>query len=84
VLKDEVYRQHEFNRKNQVEFMGMKIYLVTAEDLIISKIIWIQELQSGIQKQDIKVLCKTAGLDWSYIKYWISMLNLDTFDLIEP
>ena len=83
VLKDELYRQHEFHRRIQVDFMGMEIFLVTAEDLIISKIIWIQQLQSGIQKEDIRALCKSTDLDWSYIKYWISMLNLDTFELIE-
>jgi hypothetical protein len=83
ILKDEVYRQQEFSRKKEVDFMGMKIYLVTAEDLIISKIIWIQQLQSGLQKEDIKALCKGADLDWAYIKYWISTLNLNTFALIE-
>lgn len=61
--------------------MDMKIYVVTVEDLLISKIIWIQELQSGIQRADITALCSLEGLDWKYINYWISLLKLNTFDL---
>jgi hypothetical protein len=38
--------------------MGMKICIVTAKDLILSKIIWIQELQIGIQKEDIRTLAR--------------------------
>jgi hypothetical protein len=35
VLKNEIYRQEEFQRRRQVDFMNMKIYLVSAEDLLI-------------------------------------------------
>jgi len=83
LLKNEIYRQEEFQRRKQVDFMNMKIYLVSAEDLLISKIIWIQQLQSDIQKEDIKAIGSTKGLDWSYIHHWISSLKLDTFDLIK-
>lgn len=81
VLRNDPFRQEEFKRRKQVDFMNMKIYIVSAEDLLISKIIWIQELQNEIQKADIKELGKAAGLDWTYIKYWISSLKLDTFGL---
>jgi hypothetical protein len=83
VLKTEKYRQEEFHRRKLVDFMDMKIYLVSAEDLLISKIAWIQQLQSDIQKEDIKAISKTTGLDWPYINYWISSLKLNTFDLIQ-
>jgi len=83
VLKNEKYRQEEFLRRKQVDFMDMKICVVSAEDLLISKIIWIQQLQSEIQKTDIKELGKITGLDWPYINYWVSSLKLNTFDLIK-
>src|SRR5882757_11149317 len=56
ILKDEPYRQEEFRRRRQIEFLDMKIYLVSPEDLLLSKIIWIQELQSSLQAEDIKTL----------------------------
>jgi len=83
VLKNETYRQEEFQRRKQVDFMNMKLFLVSAEDLLISKIIWIQQLQSNIQKEDIKAISNTTGLDWPYINHWISSLKLNTFGLIK-
>jgi Nucleotidyltransferase of unknown function (DUF6036) len=83
VLKNETYRQEEFQRRKQVDFMNMKIYVVSAEDLLISKIIWIQQLQSDIQKEDIREIGKATGLDWPYINHWISLLKLNTFGLIK-
>jgi hypothetical protein len=82
VLRKEPFRQEEFKRRKEVAFMNMKIHIVSAEDLLISKIIWIQELQSDIQKTDIKELGKMTGLDRTYINYWISSLKLNTFGLI--
>src|SRR5438309_9973496 len=45
VLKSEPFRQNEFTRRIPMEFFGRTIYVVSPEDLIISKLIWIQELQ---------------------------------------
>src|SRR5688572_26814103 len=49
ILKDEPYRQEEFARRKKIDFLNMEIYIVSAEDLLISKLIWIQELQSAVQ-----------------------------------
>ena len=83
VLRSDQFRQEEFRRRKQVDFMNLKISVVTAEDLLISKLIWIQQLQSDIQKADIKELCKSPGLDLTYINYWISSLKLNTFGLLD-
>jgi hypothetical protein len=83
ILKDEPYRQEEFRRRRQIEFLDMKIYLVSPEDLLLSKIIWIQQLQSSLQAEDIKILSHVDHLDWNYIHHWIDILKLNTFDLIK-
>jgi hypothetical protein len=83
ILKDEPFRQEEFSRKKQIDFLDMKVYFVSPEDLILAKLIWIQELQSPLQKEDIRLLSRLKGLDWSYIGNWIIKLNLRTFDLID-
>ena len=61
----------------------MKIYLVSPEDLIISKIIWIQQIQSNLQIDDINALTKIKNLDGHYIHRWIAALKLNTFDIIK-
>ena len=57
------------------DFLDMKIYLVSPEDLLISKLIWIQELQSSVQADDIKLLSTMNSLDWRYIISGYPLLN---------
>jgi hypothetical protein len=83
VLKNEIYRQTEFNRKNKIEYLGKDIFIVSCEDLLLSKLLWIQTIQSNIQMEDIKLLAEVKDLDWTYIKYWISTLKISTFNLIK-
>jgi len=82
ILKNEPFRQTEFSRKIEIEFEGMKVFVVSPEDLLLAKLIWIQDLQSTIQMEDIKILSQKKELDWSYIHSWISLLGLNTFDLL--
>ena len=83
ILKNEDFRQLEFKRRVKMEYFDKTIYLVSVEDLLLSKLIWIQELQSGVQMEDIKNLSQLETLDWNYINEWIKKLNLQTFNLIE-
>jgi hypothetical protein len=82
VLKSDPFRQNEFTRKIPMDFFGKTIYVVSPEDLIISKLIWIQELQSAVQMADIGNLVISDNLDWEYINLWIGKLNLNTFSLL--
>lgn len=65
-----------------VDFYGRSIYVVSPEDLLISKLIWIQDLQSAVQIEDLKSLVVVDNLDWEYISKWVKQLKLRTFDLI--
>jgi hypothetical protein len=82
VLKDDPYRQEEYRRRQKVTYIGKTIYVVAPEDLLISKLIWIQEHQSPLQIEDIKSLVVIERLDWDYISKWIKQLKLRTFNLI--
>lgn len=54
-----------------------------AMSMIISKLIWIQDIQSSQQMEDIKNLTAIENLDWPYINGWIKKLNLKSFDLFQ-
>jgi hypothetical protein len=82
ILKDEPYRLTEFERRKPVEFLNSSIYLVSPEDLIISKLIWIQQSRSSLQMDDIKCLLELKGLDTGYISKWITALKISTFNLV--
>lgn len=83
VRKNSAYRKLEFARKTQTELFSQKVWVVSLEDLIISKLGWIQELQSGRQMEDITLLLSNKVIDMNYIRKWINELNLATFDLIK-
>ncbi len=82
ILKNEEFRQVEFNRKIELEYFGKLIYVVSVEDLLISKLIWIQNFNSKIQENDIENLWEYLELDKDYVKNWVKKLRLNTFNLI--
>jgi hypothetical protein len=82
VLKGQPFRLTEFERRIEADFFGIPIFIVTPEDLLLSKLIWIQELQSSIQMEDINNLKEIEGLDWNYINDWIGVMRLNTFGLL--
>ena len=82
ILKKEEFRLTEFDRRRQTDFFGVSIWIVSPEDLLLSKLIWIQHIQSALQMEDIKNLSSIENLDWHYVHYWIKKLKLNTFNLI--
>lgn len=83
VKKDSEFRNTEFNRRAKHNILNrFDAWIVSLEDLIISKLIWIQEIESEIQKRDIKELLRATNPDREYLNYWIKKLNLKTYSLI--
>lgn len=79
---NDFYEQFKFQNRKKVTFEGIELWIISKEDLIISKVRWIQELESEKQKSDIKNLVSTDKLDIEYVKKWCQLLNLKTFNLI--
>ena len=52
--------------------------MITAEDLVISKMLWAAESRSEKQMTDVKNLMRNE-LDLDYIKSWTTRLNIDAF-----
>ena len=83
IKKDSEYRRLEFSRKTLLMLENNPVWMVSSEDLIISKIEWIQQLQSEKQINDIEMLLATPGIDRNYVVFWCKQLNLQTFHLLE-
>ena len=84
VRKSSPYRKLEFERRSRSKILGFDVWLVSAEDLIISKLIWIQDIQSDKQREDIQSLLENPEININYIKIWIKELNLKTLDINLP
>jgi hypothetical protein len=77
VRKETPYRQEEFARRIAVEIDGVTMWLVTAEDLLLSKLVWAAESQSEMQLQDARNLIRSGvDLDWTYIERWANELTV--------
>lgn len=74
--KNTLYRRAEFERRKRVELAGVELWIVSIEDLILSKLEWSRDSRSGQQHADIKLLLD-APLDNAYLEDWSTRLDLD-------
>jgi hypothetical protein len=75
IRKREDYRIVEFERRQRIEVAGHPLWIVSKEDLILSKLDWARESQSERQLSDVENLLAT-GADMEYLKTWSQKLNL--------
>ncbi|MGH9338543.1 MAG: nucleotidyl transferase AbiEii/AbiGii toxin family protein [Acidobacteriota bacterium] len=77
VRKNSEYRRLEFSRRRRVEIEGQFLYMVSPEDLLLSKLEWGRETESELQFRDIRNLIDSViDLDWAYIQQWANSLGL--------
>ena len=69
------YRRLEFERRRRVEFAGVPLWIVSVEDLILSKLEWSRESRSEQQRRDVALLLE-APLDRAYLDEWAARLGL--------
>ena len=75
VRKNTEYRRLEFERRQKVQVDDTEIWIVSKEDLIISKLIWAKDSHSEFQLRDVKNLLK-SGYDAAYLETWTKRLEL--------
>ena len=80
VLKTDAYRQEEFARRRQINFSGFDTWIVSREDLILSKLFWARDSRSEMQLRDVRNLL-TTDCDVEYLRSRAEKLNVD--DLLE-
>jgi len=84
VRKREDYRLHEFARRQRLKVADFEVWVVSKEDLILSKLHWAQGSHSERQLADVENLIAT-GCDHDYLKAWSAALNLtDTLTRVLP
>ena len=82
VKKISDFRDEEFQRKTYQNIFDMQAWVVSKEDLAISKLLWIQTLFSETQISDLRSLLKNPAIDKVYILKWCEKLNLKTYNLL--
>ncbi len=76
VRKNTEYRRLEFERRRPVTVDDIEIWIVSKEDLIISKLYWAKDSHSEFQLRDVKNLLK-SGYDDMYLQTWTEKLGFE-------
>jgi hypothetical protein len=77
VRKDTPYRIEEFGRRRSVDIGGASVWMVSPEDLLLSKLHWAKDSQSELQTKDARnLIACVADLDWEYIETWAKDLSV--------
>ncbi len=77
VKKSTPYRNMEFQRKRHILIEGIQMWIVSPEDLILSKLWWSRVSHSEVQIGDIKNLFASVDdLDIAYIDRWVAEMGL--------
>lgn len=75
VRKSAEYRKVEFARRQSVRLSGVKTWIVSREDLILSKLVWAEEANSELQRRDVKNLLGET-VDREYLSHWADRLGV--------
>jgi len=69
------YRLTEFSRRQRAKFENFKTWIVSKEDLIISKLHWARKSRSPRHLRDVSNLAAT-GCDTIYVERWARALGI--------
>jgi hypothetical protein len=75
IRKSSEYRKTEFERRQRISVRDFTTFIVSKEDLIISKLSWAKDSHSEIQLGDVRNLLGT-GYDAKYVARWTRELEL--------
>jgi hypothetical protein len=79
VHKDTPYRRREFSRRKKVAVDDQDLYVVSPEDLILSKLVWAKDSKSEVQLTDVRNLLQSVrGLNRRYLARWAKELGVET------
>ena len=84
VRKHSEYRRHEFEHRQRRSLGEFDAWVVSKEDLILSKLDWARDSHSERQLADVENLIAT-GCDMDYLRQWSAALNLtDMLTRVSP
>jgi hypothetical protein len=78
IRKSRPFSLTEFERRSEVKFEGLQLYIAQPEDVIIAKLEWAKRGSSERQIEDVAGILKiqSKDLDYSYIEKWVQELDL--------
>jgi hypothetical protein len=77
--KDRPFSRQEFEHRRQVDAMGQRLWVVSPEDIILSKLEWMKGRESDVQYADALGVAVTqwGNLDLGYLRKWAGVLDVE-------
>jgi len=75
VRKSALYRREEFTRRHRIRIRDFETWIVSKEDLILSKLVWARDSESERQLRDVQNLI-ASGCDAAIIERWTEELQV--------
>jgi hypothetical protein len=75
VRKSSHYRRVEFERRRPLDLAGTQTWIVSREDLVLSKLLWAQSTGSELQRRDVQALLD-GPVDAAYLHQWAGALGV--------
>jgi hypothetical protein len=77
VRKSSEYRLTEFARRERVTVGAVPTWIVSREDLVLSKLVWLLDSESELQLRDVRELL-AKSIDVDYLNRWAPVLGVET------
>lgn len=79
-IKNQPIELLRIKRRVAKQILGQRVYFISPEDLILSKIRWYQQSQSNRHLEDAESVFKISGkeLDMEYLRRWAEKLDFST------
>lgn len=79
IRKDRPFSRQEFERRRQIDAMGQMLWVVSPEDIILSKLEWMKGRESDVQYSDALGVAVTQwdSLDVEYLRKWAGQLGVE-------
>lgn len=77
VREDRDYEIEKFERRRRVEIDGQPMWVISPEDLVLSKLVWAKDSRSELQFRDVRgIIALQPALDWPYVERWALRLTV--------
>ncbi|MBI4815569.1 MAG: hypothetical protein HY791_04905 [Deltaproteobacteria bacterium] len=78
-LKSRPFSASEFGRRRELDVLGVRVWVASIEDTIVSKLEWSKVAAGSGRQEDVRELLRlgSARLDRKYLEFWVTNLGLE-------
>ncbi len=77
-LSSDSFESSRLDRRVRLKVLGIDTWVATAEDVVLSKLLWRAQTRSEVQWRDCVEIAATQKLDTTYLRLWAMHLGVLT------